>query len=118
VSDCSGTARFATSYSSVAGKLNEAGDIEVAVTSLDDFIARGAAPAPDVVKIDVEGAELATLHGAANMLAKKRPVFFIDAHSTQLKDQCTQLLKEQGYGVRVDKGSPLSDFWNLLAEKA
>lgn len=118
VSDHSGTARFEASYSSVAGRLNADGNIEVAVISLDDFIARAAAPAPDVMKIDVEGAEFAVLRGAANMLAKKCPVFLIDAHSTQLKDQCTQLLKEKGYGVRVEKSSIVLDFWNILADKA
>ena len=37
--------------------------IEVAVTSIDEFLAGGAHPVPDVVKIDVEGAELEVIEG-------------------------------------------------------
>ncbi len=47
--------------------------------SLDDFCAeRGLAP--EVVKIDVEGAELGVLRGARKMLAKHRPLIFLSVH--------------------------------------
>ena len=115
VSDSSGTARFKTSYSSVAGKLAQEGDINVAVISLDDFAAQSGVLLPDLIKIDIEGAEFATLRGARNLLVKKHPVIFIDAHSSQLRDQCTRLLNEQGYGVEVIKKDLPSDFWDLLA---
>jgi FkbM family methyltransferase len=38
------------------------------VKRLDDLVARGALPAPDFIKCDVEGGELAVLHGGAAML--------------------------------------------------
>lgn len=49
------------------------GEIEVAVTTLDDAIAdRGLRP-PSLIKIDVEGAELEVLRGMTDTLAIHRP---------------------------------------------
>src|SRR5947209_3640600 len=51
-------------------KLEEYGDhpyteqvLTVDTVAIDDLIARGEVPPPTVVKIDVEGAEIAVLHG-------------------------------------------------------
>ena len=41
---------------------------------LDDLVDELALPPPDVVKIDVEGAEVAVLRGARRTLATSRPV--------------------------------------------
>lgn len=53
-------------------------------------------PAPAVVKIDVEGAELSALRGAEKLLSQVRPVIYCEITS-ELSDQMTQLLQSHNY---------------------
>jgi FkbM family methyltransferase len=81
VNDSSGTVEFSlaedSAYSSMVdtGRKVEVERVKCDATSLDDFCADGRSPVPDVVKIDVEGAELKVLQGASSVFAKgaKRP---------------------------------------------
>ena len=53
--------------------------IQVPSISLDDF-ALSSGLAPDVIKIDVEGAELLVLDGAEDMLDRFRPTLILASH--------------------------------------
>ncbi len=57
--------------------------LTVALTSLDTFAASEAS-APEVVKIDVEGAELDVLTGGRDMLLRHRPLVFCEIHPSEL----------------------------------
>lgn len=60
------------------------GGIETEFTTLDDEWRRlGGDPA--VVKIDVEGAEAEVLRGATALIAKVRPVLFLELHLDELR---------------------------------
>src|SRR5205823_825689 len=50
----------------------------VAATTLDSFILRCGLTHVDVMKIDIEGAECAALTGAAEILARFRPVLIVE----------------------------------------
>jgi len=52
----------------------------VPATTLDALVARGEVPAPDVVKIDVEGAELDVFAGMQRLLTSTRPVVICEMH--------------------------------------
>ncbi len=55
---------------------------------------------PDIIKIDVEGAEYDVLKGAINTLKQYRPHILLathDCHLPGVKDKCVQLLKDMGY---------------------
>jgi FkbM family methyltransferase len=53
---------------------------QVSITTLDDDIREMSLPAPDFVKIDVEGGELAALVGARNTLLAHHPLLFLEMH--------------------------------------
>lgn len=64
---------------------------EVPVTTLDAvFAARPDAARARVVKIDVEGFEVAVLAGAADFLARVRPFVSIDIHKHPFQDGTTE----------------------------
>ena len=54
--------------------------IEVAVSSIDELLAAGEVPVPDVVKIDVEGAELEVIEGMRRTLDEHHPVLLCEVH--------------------------------------
>jgi len=93
VSDRNGTARFAHSDDRYQGKLAEKG-IEVRCVRLDGYTI------PDLVKMDVEGAEGPALHGATEILGRRRTHFFIALHGVS-DDQCFDLLRRNGYETRI-----------------
>jgi len=77
---------------------------------LDGIVKEARLDRVDVIKIDVEGAELEVLKGAARTLDEYRPVLIIELVPDQLKsmgasvDQVTQFLAAHGYSGprRVD----------------
>lgn len=55
----------------------EAGDLEIDVTALDTFIEENKVNKVDIIKMDVEGAELKALKGAADTIRKFKPILAI-----------------------------------------
>lgn len=58
---------------------------------------------PDVMKIDVEGAEYDVLQGAVNTLQRYKPCILLathDCHLPGVQEKCVQLLKQLGYIVK------------------
>jgi len=97
VIDHEGTVAFSEGNSTCGGAIREAGALLVRAVRLDVFIER--APAPDVMKIDVEGAELRALCGAKRLLTEHHPVVFLATHSNELDWQCREFLLQCGYQV-------------------
>ncbi|HST59011.1 MAG TPA: FkbM family methyltransferase [Longimicrobium sp.] len=73
----------------------------VPVWRLDDWRAHTGAPPPDLLKVDVEGSELAVLHGARGTLAATRPVVLAELHNAGLAAECGAFLGGLGYTVQV-----------------
>lgn len=104
ISDREGTARFAVDDNSLKSRLSDAKEmgegqiLEVATTTLD-ALARHHAP-PNLLKIDVEGAEVQVLLGGAHLLSiGARPRLLVSTHGEYEGDQCKQLLDAHGYSV-------------------
>jgi FkbM family methyltransferase len=72
----------------------------VPAVRMDSLIDRGER-VPDVIKIDVEGAELLALQGGRKLLTEKKPLLFIEVHHICLMFQLQQLLPQLGYTVRL-----------------
>jgi FkbM family methyltransferase len=99
-----GTLPFsAAAWNSSMGRLSPDGEILVRSTTLDSCIygEKGFAP-PDIVKIDVEGAEFEVLEGASRALTEFHPTIFLEIHGTQLHVECRAFLHARGY--RVEEG--------------
>jgi len=73
----------------------------VPVRSVDSLIELGEAAPPDIMKIDVEGAELLVLHGALNTLRANHPIIFAEIHSSDLLTESTRFLEDEGYSVSL-----------------
>jgi FkbM family methyltransferase len=72
----------------------------VPAVRMDSLIDRGER-APDVIKMDVEGAELLALQGARKLLAEKKPVLLIEVHHICLMFYLQQFLLPLGYATRI-----------------
>jgi FkbM family methyltransferase len=68
----------------------------VVTVSLDWLLARQRPP--QVVKIDVEGAELAVLQGAQELLQRHRPRLLLEVYEASA-DTITALLRQNGYSL-------------------
>jgi len=119
VSDKTGTIRFRmaektqsldlTGHISCERPEEDGGCIEVESITLDEFCATH--PRPDVIKCDVEGAELKALLGADNLLRTWHPVILCELHSAALHDSVIEYLQGLGYGCRVvDQNHILAGF--------
>ena len=113
VADRDGTATLLVANHPGGATIEEsaASDTHHAVTveqvAIDTLIRTGRIPAPDVVKIDVEGAELAVIRGMTETMRTWRPhlVFEIDAPDRAgMEDRYTearQVLAELGYRMHA-----------------
>ena len=73
-----------------------AGDtIQVSAVSLDDFTK--TLPAPDLLKCDVEGAEVDVFRGARQLLKEKRPGIICEMHSEENERALVEEFSQFGY---------------------
>jgi len=71
-------------------------------TATIDELAYGADGfVPDLVKMDVEGNEVAALRGAGRLLAERKPHVIIETHSEDFDAGCRWLLEDHGYAVQT-----------------
>jgi FkbM family methyltransferase len=73
-------------------------------TTLDLFVRDH--PAPDFIKIDVEGEEGLVLDGARALLANKRPAICCEVHSPEAAEQVLRVLGDWQYEVARLNGDP------------
>jgi len=112
VSNESGMVEFSlaedSAYSSMVDtrRKSEVEKFQCEATSLNDFCADGNAAFPDIVKVDVEGAELKVLQGASRIFAEgnRRPrLVLMELYSQNLSvfnasiDDVTGLMDRWGY---------------------
>ncbi len=80
--------------------------ITVQCYSIDELVKQGY-DKPDIIKIDVEGAEYDVLKGAIETLQQYRPNIILATHDYHLpgvKDKCVHFLQELGYTLKHTGG--------------
>jgi FkbM family methyltransferase len=80
----------------------EAGEIVVETVTLDEFLQGPDVSAPDLIKIDVEGAELIVVEGMRGTLRSKQPLLLCELHDTKLGDR--EFVDSIDYRARVIDG--------------
>jgi len=110
VSDKAALASFERAASSAMGYLttSENSSLRVPTVALDQLIAEGICPRPDILKIDVEGAESAVLEGARQLLRSRRATWLISLHGGAERERCTTQLAAAGYRLSTLHGLPWS----------
>lgn len=113
-SDEAGLASFAVASNVGEGHLETAAAVSgrsatvgraLVPTVTADSVAEKIGSMPDVMKVDVEGAEMEVLRGAKRILGERGPRIFLSIHSDELRTSCLELLKGYGYGAEPMEGS-------------
>lgn len=93
--------------------------IEVDGISLDEFVYTLEHPAPDVIKIDIEGGEILALPGMRRLLMEVHPILLLELHGPDAAKTAWVLLSECGYTLhRMQPGFPSIDALEHLGWKS
>jgi FkbM family methyltransferase len=94
-------------------------EIRVSSVSLDEFVYQHGNPAPQVVKMDIEGGEVLALPGMNRILAEHHPLLLLELHGPESEKVAWQTLTQAGYRLReMSPGYPLIETPEQLGWKA
>jgi FkbM family methyltransferase len=115
VSNKAGVLSFDEGPASTMGHLSMGGALNVKCVVLDELVSRGELPAPDFMKIDIEGAETLALSGAKSTIGRSHPTIFLATHGDAVHEECCRLLESLGYRLEPIDGLALPLSSELLA---
>ena len=116
VAEHGGQVSFAQGQSNSEGHIAEKGELHVKTYGLDELFEAGTVPHPDILKIDVEGGEVAVLLGAQRLLAQMHPTILLATHSPAWQAQCCDLLSAGGYVIRPINDTDMRTADEILAQ--
>jgi len=107
IADASAPVRFLIGPSGAMGKAEgSAGRLDghtealaVSGIALDDFVYHDHNPAPDVIKMDIEGGEVLALAGMSRLLREARPLILIELHGPEAARVVWDTLTEESYSI-------------------
>lgn len=123
VADVSGKRQFVVHSSGAMGKLRGSNgretqyqnSIEIESVALDEFVFKQRNSKPDLIKIDIEGAEGLALQGMMRVIQEAKPLLMIELHGEEAARACWQILTNTGYSIhKLTRGYPqVFDLSNL-----
>lgn len=84
---------------SAGRQLNYETSITVPGISLDDYVFRQGQPAPQAIKMDIEGGEVLALPGMRRLLEEAKPLIFLELHGQEAAAAAWQALRLAGYHI-------------------
>jgi FkbM family methyltransferase len=114
IGDREGTTLFEEAPSASMGRVSDHGRLAVECRRLDRIVSEGFSP-PDLIKIDVEGAESTVLAGAVEILQKYAPIIFLATHGREQHHKCAAILNQHAYWVGGATGEAADQSDELLA---
>jgi FkbM family methyltransferase len=105
VLDRVGDVSFQVGKTLATGKISADGVLQVPGTDLDSFVYSDGKPAPEYIKIDVEGAEGEVLEGADKIIKETQPTIFLETHGKEIHRRCIEILQRHRYKL-LPLGNP------------
>ena len=81
------------------------GEISISGISLDVFVYDYGKPAPDVLKMDIEGGEVLAMPGMQRLIAQSKPVVFLELHGPEAARTAWEFFIKYGYHIQQMKAS-------------
>ena len=102
-----GTGKVQGSAGREFGNANPNQAIPVKGVSLDGIVFENENPAPDVVKMDIEGGEVLAIPGMRRILREQRPVVLLELHGPESARIAWESFTEAGYKIlHMSSGYP------------
>lgn len=93
--------------------------LQIPGLALDEFVYQSGNPAPQVIKIDIEGGEVLALPGMRRLLREAKPLVLMELHGADAARFCWEELVKAGYQVgRMAPGFPAVPSWEILDWKS
>ncbi len=67
--------------------------------TIDSILEEGLVPVPDVIKLDVEGAERLVLDGGEKFFSEHNPKLLIETHGVEVMKDCLEFLFNKGFQI-------------------
>jgi len=115
VSSAEGEAIFDPSDHRCKGHLAVNGSLRVRTLALDGLVLQKEIRPPNLMKIDIEGAEFECLKGASNVIQEVRPIIFLATHGPEIHSACIELLSKWNYRLASLDGQPVESADELIA---
>lgn len=76
-------------------------EIQVQSLSLDEFVYQQRNPAPQIIKMDIEGGEVLALPGMKRILQEHHPALLLELHGPESEKVAWETLTAAGYSLRA-----------------
>ncbi len=96
----SGTACFVTANHTATYHRTDSGSVQVPVYNLEEYARDNGLPAPNVIKMDIEGEEMYVIPSILDFVIRSRTKLLISTHNNGSAGVLGKLLADNGYSVR------------------